>query len=78
MTDTDTDTTSSLLVEVATSWSPDQALAVVALLDSIASAIWHTHGDAMNHLIAKQGRSLIADRAWTIRAPPPVDDDLPF
>ena len=68
----------SLLLDVSTTWSPEQALAVVSFLDAIASAIWQLHGDAMNELIAEQGRRLVAEQVWTLRDAPPVEDDLPF
>ena len=70
--------TGSLLIDVSNKWTPEQALALVSLLDSIVSAIWQLHGDAMNELVAEQGRRLIAEQVWTLRAAPPVEDDLPF
>lgn len=75
---TDTDTSPSLLIDVAASWSPDQALVVVSLLDSLASAIWQVHGEAMSELIADRGHRLIADQPWALHPPPPAQYDLPF
>jgi hypothetical protein len=73
---TDADTLPSVLIEIATSWGRDQALAVVSLLHPLVSVIREVHGDAASERVADIARRFVAEAQWTVRLCPCGGPDL--
>lgn len=58
-------------------WTAEEALTLCAFLETLASAIWNTHGHAMaKHLQRIQHLQNIKSRLNI--DPPQDDDDIPF
>lgn len=67
-----------LAVSIPTTWTAVQATMVCDFLDTLLSAIWEVHGDAMAQLIAEQSRRLIPRQDYEAWAAAQPDDDIPF
>lgn len=67
-----------LEVPIPKSWSAAEAMAVCDFLDTLLSAIWEIHGEAMAELIARQLRGHIAEQAYQAASNVLPDDDIPF
>lgn len=67
-----------LAVSIPTTWTAEQAVAVVDFLDTLLSVIWELHGDAMAEVIAEQSRRLIAEQDYEAWSNAQIDDDIPF
>jgi hypothetical protein len=48
-------------LDVPTSWSPEQALLIAGLLDTLLSAIWQTYGRDMAALLERDSLPITAD-----------------
>jgi hypothetical protein len=69
------------MMRIPDDWTTDEAIAVVAFLEHVISAIWSAHGD-------KMGDRLLDPTQWTPWPPPDLDvactaeddpeDDIPF
>lgn len=68
-------------VDIPQSWTPDQALAVVAFLERVIAEIWAAHGRPMRDRIYQLSELLEVERPPAPNPNPPStdpDDDIPF
>ena len=64
-------------IRIPTHWSPQQALAVLDLLQSLSEAIWETYQQPLTALLAEQEPQPEDDES-PCEDGLPFDDDLPF
>ncbi len=57
-------------IRIPSHWSPQQALEVLHLLESLSEAIWDTYQQPLTALLAQQGLQLDDES--------PPEDDIPF
>ena len=61
-------------VEIPATWTPEQALAVIELLDEIRDKVWSRYGDQMQDLLQEQQTSCAADHRNDITTSPDQPD----
>lgn len=63
-------------IRIPSHWSPQQALAVLDLLQSLSEAIWETYQQPLTAILAQQ--ELQPEDESPLEDGFPFDDDIPF